>query len=121
MTLMKTLLNLQEPISGQILVGDGLKANEIGYLPQQTIVQRDFPASVKQVYLRDLNNLSKVTLFKTLEKLVIDMKNNHKELSIIYLGKRKDFEKVEKRVFYYDYVVTCLDGDVPLKANRCGF
>ena len=44
-TLMKTLLGLQQPISGQIEMGDGLRQNEIGYLPQQTIVQRDFPAS----------------------------------------------------------------------------
>ncbi|MGN0306714.1 MAG: metal ABC transporter ATP-binding protein [Lachnospiraceae bacterium] len=50
-TLMKTLLRLQEPISGQILVGDGLKINEIGYLPQQTVVQRDFPASVREIVL----------------------------------------------------------------------
>lgn len=41
-TLMKTLLGLQQPISGQIEMGDGLRRNEIGYLPQQTIVQRDF-------------------------------------------------------------------------------
>lgn len=39
-TLMKTLLGLQQPISGQIEMGDGLRQNEIGYLPQQTIVQR---------------------------------------------------------------------------------
>ena len=50
-TLMKTLLNLQEPVSGQILIGDGLKKNEIGYLPQQTTVQRDFPASVKEIVI----------------------------------------------------------------------
>jgi zinc transport system ATP-binding protein len=50
-TLMKTLLHLQEPISGQILTGDGLKKNEIGYLPQQTIVQKDFPASVREIVL----------------------------------------------------------------------
>jgi len=50
-TLMKTLLHLQEPISGQILTGDGLKNNEIGYLPQQTIVQKDFPASVREIVL----------------------------------------------------------------------
>jgi zinc transport system ATP-binding protein len=50
-TLMKTLLHLQEPISGQILTGDGLKKNEIGYLPQQTIVQKDFPASVEEIVL----------------------------------------------------------------------
>ena len=48
-TLMKTLLGLIPPLSGTIRTGDGLKKNEIGYLPQQTIVQRDFPASVKEV------------------------------------------------------------------------
>jgi len=50
-TLMKNLLSLMEPIEGKILTGDGLNANEIGYLPQQTQVQRDFPASVKEVVL----------------------------------------------------------------------
>lgn len=50
-TLMKTLLHLQEPVSGRILIGDGLKKNEVGYLPQQTIVQRDFPASVREIVL----------------------------------------------------------------------
>ena len=50
-TLMKTLLRLREPLSGQILIGDGLRKNEIGYLPQQTVVQRDFPASVREIVL----------------------------------------------------------------------
>ena len=50
-TLMKALLHLKEPVSGQILIGDGLKKNEIGYLPQQTIVQKDFPASVREIVL----------------------------------------------------------------------
>ena len=50
-TLMKTLLHLQEPVSGELIVGDGLKANEIGYLPQQTLVQRDLPASVREIVL----------------------------------------------------------------------
>lgn len=50
-TLMKTMLGLREPISGSIEFGDGLKKNEMGYLPQQTIVQRDFPASVKEIVL----------------------------------------------------------------------
>ena len=48
-TLMKTILGLQMPISGRILTGDGLRKNEIGYLPQQTQLQRDFPASVAEV------------------------------------------------------------------------
>jgi len=50
-TFMKTLLGLQEPISGEILAGDGLKRSEIGYLPQQTMVQRDFPASVREIVM----------------------------------------------------------------------
>ena len=50
-TLMKTLLGLKSPTSGEIVFGDGLKRNEIGYLPQQTAVQRDFPASVYEVVL----------------------------------------------------------------------
>ncbi len=50
-TLMKTLLHLQSPLSGTIDMGDGLKTNEIGYLPQQTVVQKDFPASVYEIVL----------------------------------------------------------------------
>ena len=50
-TLMKTILGLQTPIGGTVLTGDGLRKNEIGYLPQQTQVQKDFPASVKEIVL----------------------------------------------------------------------
>ena len=50
-TLMKTILGLQPPISGRILAGNELRKNEIGYLPQQTIVQKDFPASVREIVL----------------------------------------------------------------------
>ena len=50
-TLMKSLLGLLSPVSGKIEFGDGLKKNEIGYLPQQTQVQRDFPASVREIVL----------------------------------------------------------------------
>ncbi|MBR4777971.1 MAG: metal ABC transporter ATP-binding protein [Lachnospiraceae bacterium] len=50
-TLMKTLLQLQKPLGGTIEYGDGFKKNEIGYLPQQTIVQKDFPASVREIVL----------------------------------------------------------------------
>ncbi len=50
-TLMKTLLGLRSPIAGQIHFGGGLGAKEIGYLPQQTVIQKDFPASVKEIVL----------------------------------------------------------------------
>ena len=50
-TLMKTILGLRPPIDGKIETGDGLKQNEIGYLPQQTAAQKDFPASVQEIVL----------------------------------------------------------------------
>ena len=50
-TLIKGLLGLKAPLSGSITLGDGLKHTEIGYLPQQTELQRDFPASVMEVVL----------------------------------------------------------------------
>lgn len=50
-TLIKTILGLTPPISGEIEFSDGLRKTEIGYLPQQTPVQRDFPASVGEIVL----------------------------------------------------------------------
>ena len=50
-TLMKTILGLQKPLAGGIEFGDGLKNNEIGYLPQQNAVQKDFPATVWEIVL----------------------------------------------------------------------
>ena len=49
-TLMKTILNLTPPLAGSIRM-EGLSSTEIGYLPQQTQVQRDFPASVQEIVL----------------------------------------------------------------------
>lgn len=48
-TLMKTILHLQPPLSGSIVFDDGLESTEIGYLPQQNVVQKDFPASVQEI------------------------------------------------------------------------
>ena len=53
-TLMRTLLGLQAPLSGRVLFGEGLTGSDIGYLPQQTQVQRDFPASVEEIVLSGL-------------------------------------------------------------------
>lgn len=50
-TLMKTMLHLQNPISGDIIESDEIKKGGIGYLPQQTVVQRDFPASVEEIVM----------------------------------------------------------------------
>lgn len=50
-TLIKGLLRLKQPQKGSISMNDGLKADEVGYLPQQTAAQKDFPASVYEVVL----------------------------------------------------------------------
>lgn len=50
-TLIKGLLGLKSPNSGKMTLGGGLRQKEIGYLPQQTQIQRDFPASVTEVVL----------------------------------------------------------------------
>ncbi|MBQ7143866.1 MAG: metal ABC transporter ATP-binding protein [Oscillospiraceae bacterium] len=55
-TLMKTILGLRQPFGGSIAFGDGLRQTEIGYLPQQTAVQRDFPASVWEIVLSGCQN-----------------------------------------------------------------
>lgn len=57
-TLMKTLLRLMKPLSGEMEFGDGIKPYEIGYLPQQSMAQRDFPASVWEIVLS--GNLSRI-------------------------------------------------------------
>ena len=48
-TLIKTLLGLNKPISGSLETALDLK--KIGYLPQQTEVQRDFPATVGEIVM----------------------------------------------------------------------
>ena len=50
-TLLKTMLGLIKPIKGKITFDAEVKKTEIGYLPQQTVVQKDFPASVWEVVL----------------------------------------------------------------------
>ena len=48
-TLIRAMLRLKEPMSGEICMDDGLETDGIGYLPQQTVVQKDFPASVQEI------------------------------------------------------------------------
>ena len=50
-TLIKGLLGLLKPSGGKLTVADELKTTGIGYLPQQTAAQKDFPATVREVVL----------------------------------------------------------------------
>jgi len=63
-TLIKGLLGLIKTHGGEIITGDGLKHTEIGYLPQQTAAQKDFPASVREVVLSGCLNRCKGAFYK---------------------------------------------------------
>ena len=68
-TLLKGILGLKKPNEGEIILGDGLKRQDIGYLPQQTEAQKDFPASVYEVVESGcLNKLSFVPFYRKEDK-----------------------------------------------------
>ncbi len=50
-TLIKVLTGLKKPSSGEIITEEGFSLNEVGYLPQQTVIQKDFPATVGEIVL----------------------------------------------------------------------
>ncbi len=86
-TLIKALLNLKSPVSGQIITGEGLKPTEIGYLPQQTVVQKDFPASVWEIVLSGCLNRCDLRPFYNREEKQLAMENMEK-MGISNLSKR---------------------------------
>jgi zinc transport system ATP-binding protein len=86
-TLIKTLLGLMEPLEGSITTDEGLKTYEIGYLPQQTVVQRDFPASVWEIVLSGtLAKCGRRPFYSRQEKK--DAEENMKKMSIWELRKK---------------------------------
>ncbi|MBQ9609371.1 MAG: metal ABC transporter ATP-binding protein [Lachnospiraceae bacterium] len=74
-TLMRTILGLQKAMSGDIRYEDGLKSTEIGYLPQQTMVQKDFPASVKEVVYSGCQTKAGIRPFYNKEEKALAAKN----------------------------------------------
>lgn len=90
-TLMKTILGLLAPLSGTMTMGDSVR-HHIGYLPQQSAVQRDFPASVREVVLSGClskgsglfySRQQKAMAEKNMERLGVTKISNHcyRELS----------------------------------------
>lgn len=57
-TLIKGILRLIRPLRGTLAVDEGLAAAEVGYLPQQTAAQKDFPAGAEEVVLSGCLNRS---------------------------------------------------------------
>ena len=82
-TLMKKILGLQKPLKGEIHLGDGLHANEIGYLPQQTVLQKDFPASVLEIVLSGFQGTCGIRPFYTRK----EKKRAQKALQEVGLGR----------------------------------
>ena len=91
-TLVKTILGLENSKLGQIVFGEGLNKNEIGYLPQQTQAQKDFPASVYEVVLSGCLNSKGFSPFYSMKdkKLANEM---IKSLGIENI-KRKSFREL---------------------------
>lgn len=86
-TLMQTLLHLIKPISGSITTGNGLLSDEIGYLPQQTEAQKDFPASVREIVLSgNQSRCGKRPFYNKEEKQLA--KDNMKKMGIYELRRR---------------------------------
>ncbi len=86
-TLMKTLLGLQQPVSGKVITGDGLKQTEIGYLPQQTVVQKDFPATVSEIVISGFQGRCGARPFYSKEEKRLAAENIEK-MGITHLAKR---------------------------------
>lgn len=89
-TLMKGLLGLMKVTEGEIKY-TGINKNQIGYLPQQTDIQRDFPASVWEVVLSGcLNRLGKRPFYSGKEKQIA--RDNMEMLKISGISKRSYME-----------------------------
>ena len=86
-TLVRTLLGLIPPRDGEIVRGPGFAAGEIGYLPQQTQVQRDFPASVWEIVLSGCPGRTRLLPFYSKEDRRLAAENLEK-MGISHLKKR---------------------------------
>lgn len=74
-TLVKTLLSLIKPLGGHVFFGDEVKQNEIGYVPQRTDAQKDFPASVYEIVLSGcLNRMGLFPFYKREQKELANAK-----------------------------------------------
>ena len=86
-TLMRTVLGLQKPLRGTVRFGDGLREGGIGYLPQRTPVQMDFPATVREVVLSGCQARLKLRPFYTRADKLLAAQNMEK-MGVSALSKR---------------------------------
>ena len=108
-TLIKTILGLKKPMKGTIETGDNLKRTEIGYMPQQTDAQKDFPASVYEVVISGrLNSLGMKPFFGRRDKA--DVMDKLRLMGIENLKNKCNIQE------YFDFIVT--KDDVKLKSGK---
>nr|WP_312577984.1 ATP-binding cassette domain-containing protein [Sedimentibacter sp.] len=86
-TLIKSILGLLKPIYGKVKIDCNSKNGSIGYLPQQTQSQKDFPATVYEVVLSGFLSVCKNRPFYTPIERSIALKNMDK-LNILKLKKK---------------------------------
>ena len=94
-TLIKSILGLVPVIEGKIEFGDDLKKTQIGYLPQQTVVQKDFPATVFEVVMSGFQNQMKFRPFHTKKEKLEARENLKKGL----LAKFSPFWGIQPQAF----------------------
>ena len=87
-TLIKTLLGLIKTLNGEVIANvQGKNHKGVGYLPQQTQAQKDFPASVWEVVLSGvLNNDHRCPFYNKKDKA--EAEKNMEKLNILDLKKR---------------------------------
>ena len=85
-TLLKGILGLIPMRGGSVDFADGLRRTDIGYLPQQTQAQRDFPATVREVVLSGCLNGSKGPFYSRADRSLAN--KNMEKLSITNIANR---------------------------------
>lgn len=86
-TLMKCILGISRTMGGTIQFGEGLKQNEIGYIPQQSSAQREFPVTVQEVVLSGcLNSHGSIAFYQAKDKKKVE--DNLERLNIKNLKKK---------------------------------
>ncbi len=86
-TLMKTLLSLNAPLKGEIVFSDDVKKNQIGYLPQQSALHKDFPAIVEEIVISGFAGKNGLYPFYK-EEQKAKAKENMEKMKIADLAKR---------------------------------
>ncbi len=83
-TLMKVLLNLNKPMSGDIILGEELNRKDFGYLTQQKEIQKDFPGSVKEIVISGCQSKCGIRPFynKSEKQLAVDAMDKMKILDL---------------------------------------